>query len=190
MDTLTSTFLSPRDNETLPSWGNLLSEISNPEIILILEISTEEILLSCDKTSLRIPSTLNLIIILSSYGSKWISEALFLIAWLITPLINLIIGVSLLPLKRSSVAEIEPANDWRSNSSDNSSDISLDELSTVKELVKSSLNSSELHWLNTKSFFKNLYSSWYRDGAILFGEIAVNPSAFFETIIWFSFTKS
>ena len=37
------------------------------------------------------------------------SDALFLIAWLITPFISLIIGVSSPPLKRSSVAEIEPA---------------------------------------------------------------------------------
>ncbi len=49
-------------------------------------------------------------------------------------------GVSLLPLKRSSVAEMEPANDCRSNSSDSSSDKLLDELSTLKVLVKSSLN--------------------------------------------------
>ncbi len=49
VETLTSTLLSPRESETLPSWGSLLSEISNPEIILILEINTDDILLSCDK---------------------------------------------------------------------------------------------------------------------------------------------
>ena len=49
-------------------------------------------------------------------------------------------GVSSPPLKRSSVAEIEPAKDCKSNSSDSSSDISLDVLSILKVLVKVSLN--------------------------------------------------
>jgi hypothetical protein len=59
---------------------------------------------------------------------------------LITPFINLIIGVSFEPLSKSSVAEIEPAKVWRSNSSDNSSEISLDALLTEKVLVNNSLN--------------------------------------------------
>ena len=75
--------------------------------------------------------------ILSSYGSKWISDALFFIAWLITPLISLIIGVSSSPFNRSSVAFIDPAKDSRSNSSDNSSDISSEVLTIEKLLVKS-----------------------------------------------------
>ena len=58
------------------------------------------------------------------------------------PLINLIIGVSFEPLSKSSVAEIEPANVWRSNSSDNSSEISLEALFTEKLLVNNSLNFS------------------------------------------------
>ena len=60
VETLTSIFLSPSDNETLPSCGSLLSEISKPEIIFILEINTELILLSCLRISFNIPSTLNL----------------------------------------------------------------------------------------------------------------------------------
>ena len=76
-----------------------------------------------------------------------------------TPLINFIIGVSSPPLNKSSVAVIEPAKDWRSNSSDNSSDMSLDVSSTEKVFVKSSLNSSELHCLNVNSVFRNLKSS-------------------------------
>ena len=62
-DTLTSIFLSPRERDTLPSCGNLLSDISNPDIILSLDIKTDEILLSCVKTSFNMPSTLYLITI-------------------------------------------------------------------------------------------------------------------------------
>ena len=157
VDTLTSTLLSPRDKDTLPSWGSLLSEMSKPEIIFILEIRTEAILLSCLSISLSIPSILNRTIMLSSYGSKWISEALFFIAWLITPLINLIIGVSLLPLRRSSVAFMLPAKSCKSNSSESSSDISLSWSVIENEFVRISLNFSESHNSNLKlEFWKSL----------------------------------
>ena len=52
------------------------------------------------------------------------------------------IGVSLFPLKRSSVADMLPAKDSRSNSSDNSSEMSEFELSLLKVDVNNSLNSS------------------------------------------------
>ena len=120
VETLTSTFLSPRDKETLPSWGKRRSEISRPDMILILDISTDAILLSWFKISFKIPSILNLIFNWVSYGSKWISDALLLIAWLMIPLINFIIGASLLPLSKSSVAFMLPAKSCRSNSSDSS----------------------------------------------------------------------
>ena len=63
------------------------------------------------------------------------SDALSLMALLIIPFINLIIGASLFPLRRSSVADILPAKDSKSNESDNSSDMSLDTLSEEKILV-------------------------------------------------------
>jgi len=159
VDTLTSTFLSPKESETLPSWGNLLSEISNPEIILILEIRTDAILLSWVSISFRIPSILYLIIILFSYGSKWISDALLLIAWLIIPFISFIIGASLLPLNKSSVALILPAKFCKSNSSESSSERLSWWLVDTNELVKISLKSSGSHNSNLKLEFKNLCNS-------------------------------
>ena len=65
------------------------------------------------------------------------------------------------------MAEIDPAKVWRSNSSDNSSEISLDALLIEKVLVNNSLKFSALHKVKIKSFFRNLYISWYKSGDIL-----------------------
>ena len=91
-----------------------------------------------------------------SYGSKCMSDALLFIAWLIIPLINLIIGASLLPLNKSSVAFILPAKSLRSNSSESSSERLVLLLVEEKELVSISLNFSVLHCLNSKSEFNYL----------------------------------
>ena len=85
--------MSPNESDTLPSCGNLLSDISKPDMIFILEIKTEAILLSCLRISFKMPSILKRMAIWSSYGSKCMSDALLFIAWLIMPLISLIIGV-------------------------------------------------------------------------------------------------
>ena len=69
------------------------------------------------------------------------------------------------------MAEIDPAKVWRSNSSDNSSEISLVALLIEKVLVNNSLNLSASHEVKVNSFFKNLYISWYKLGDILLGEI-------------------
>ena len=72
------------------------------------------------------------------------------------PLISFIIGVSLLPLKRSSVALMLPANDCKSNSSDSSSEISDESLLIEKLVVRSSLKVPESQIVNLKLDFKYL----------------------------------
>ena len=68
-------------------------------------------------------------------------------------------GVSLLPLSRSSVALILPAKSCKSNSSESSSDISLSWSVIEKELVRMSLNFSGSHNSNLKLEFKYLWIS-------------------------------
>jgi len=67
--------------------------------------------------------------------------------------------VSLFPLKRSSVADMLPAKDSRSNSSDNSSEMSEFELSLLKVDVNSSLNSSGEHISILNGLIKYLFIS-------------------------------
>ena len=85
------------------------------------------------------------------------SLALRLIALLIIPLINLMIGASLFPLNKSSVALIVPANSSRSNESSNSSAISLLLSSSfVKLEVNKSLKSLSVYLIKLKTGPRNL----------------------------------
>ena len=59
----------------LPSWGNLFSAISSLLITLIRLIIAFDFALGKEYTSFRTPSIRYLILILSSKGSAWISEA-------------------------------------------------------------------------------------------------------------------